>query len=437
MRRPHAPALATLTGRRTMDNPAPPEDTAPMNERHDVVISGGALNGSALALALGRAGLDVCLVDPLPPEVQGADDFDGRGYALALSSQRLLAAIGVWPAVAEHAQPLLEIRITDGRPGEGPGPFMLDFHHGEIDESPMGYMVEDRFLRRALSEAIAAQGGIRRISGARIADHLAGPASVRAMLDDGREIEASVLIGCDGRASPTARRAGIRRIAQDPGQTALVCAVAHEKPHEGIAHQFFMPAGPLAILPLPGRCSSIVWTESHAEARRIQALSDAGYLDELRPRFGSFLGRISLAGKRFTYPLGLSLAESFHAERIALVGDAAHGMLPIAGQGLNAGLKDVAALAEVLANARRRGEDIGQAEVLARYERWRRFDVISLIAATEGFNALFSNDNPLLRLGRGIGLGLVNSLPRLRRGFIREAAGLTGELPRLLRGMPI
>ncbi len=408
-----------------------------MEKRHDILISGGALNGSALALALGRAGMDICVVDPVPPDQQGAEGFDGRGYALALASQRLLEAIGVWGAVSPDAQPLLEIRISDGRPGEGPGPFVLDFHHGEIDEGPMGYMVEDRFLRRALSDAIAAQGNITRINGARITGHEIGSASVQATLDDGRKIEAAALIGCDGRASPTARRAGIRRLQHDHGQTALVCAVAHEEPHHGIAHQFFMPAGPLAILPLPGRKSSIVWTERHEEARRIQALDDEGYLRELRPRFGSFLGRISLAGKRFSYPLGLSLAERFHAERIALVGDAAHGMHPIAGQGLNAGLKDVAALAEVLTQARRRGEDIGATAVLERYERWRRFDVISLVAATEGVNALFSNDIPLLRMGRDIGLGIVNSLPKLRRGFIREAAGLTGELPRLLKGMPL
>ena len=205
-------------------------------------------------------------------------------------------------------------------------------------------------------------------------------------------------------------------------------------PHEGIAHQFFMPPGPLAILPLTGNRSSIVWSERTAEALRINALDDAGYLEMLRPRFGDFLGEIGLAGARFTYPLGLSLANSFIGERLALVGDAAHGVHPIAGQGLNAGLRDVAALAEVLADASRRGEDMGGRQVLERYQQWRRFDTATLALATDAFNRLFSNDNPLLRLGRDIGMGLVNAAPALRRTFIREAAGLTGDLPRLMQG---
>ncbi|MGB8623160.1 MAG: FAD-dependent monooxygenase, partial [Paracoccaceae bacterium] len=221
------------------------------------------------------------------------------------------------------------------------------------------------------------------------------------------------------------------------GQTALVCAIGHEKPHHGIAHQFFMPPGPLAILPLPGNRCSIVWSETDARAARIQAMDDDGYLAELRPRFGDFLGEIHLAGARFTYPLSLSLANAFVAERVALVGDAAHGVHPIAGQGLNLGLRDVGALAEVLVDAHRRGEEIGAPDVLARYQQWRRWDTAMLAAATDGFNRLFSNDNPLLRGVRDIGMGVVNALPGLRRRFIREAAGLNGDLPRLLKGRPI
>lgn len=218
------------------------------------------------------------------------------------------------------------------------------------------------------------------------------------------------------------------------GQDALVAAIAHERPHGGVAHQFFMPEGPLAILPLRGDRSSIVWTEKSARAARIDALDDSAYLDVLRPRFGDFLGDIALAGRRYTYPLALSLANRFVASRVALAGDAAHAVHPIAGQGLNAGLKDVASLSEVLVEAARRGEDIGQSDVLGRYERWRRFDATALAVATDGFNRLFSNDNPLLRLGRDLGLGLVNAVPPLRRGLIREAAGLSGDRPRLLRG---
>ncbi len=215
---------------------------------------------------------------------------------------------------------------------------------------------------------------------------------------------AAVLVGCDGRGSATARRAGIRRWGHDYGQSALVCAVDHALPHHGTAHQFFMPSGPLAILPLPGNRSSIVWTETTAQAARIAALPDDAFLAELRPRFGSFLGQIALAGARFHYPLILSVAYSFVAPRMALLGDAAHAVHPVAGQGLNAGLKDVGALAEVLITARRRGEDIGRADVLERYQRWRQFDVTTLALGTDAAVRLFSNDNPLLRLGRDLGL---------------------------------
>ena len=260
---------------------------------------------------------------------------------------------------------------------------------------------------------------------------------VSVTLEDGSSLSARVLAGCDGRQSQVATRAGIGRMGWDYRQTALVCAIEHERPHHGIAHQFFMPPGPLAILPLPGNRSSIVWSENRAAAEAISALDAPGYLAALRPRFGDFLGEIALAGARFSYPLGLSLAESFTAPRIVLVGDAAHGIHPLAGQGLNLGLRDVAALAEVLAEAFRRGQDIGAADTLETYQRWRRFDTALLVGATDGINRLFSNDNPLLRLGRDLGLGLVNRLPALRRGLIREAAGIAGDLPRLLRGQPL
>ncbi|UWP90712.1 FAD-dependent monooxygenase [Aliiroseovarius crassostreae] len=403
----------------------------------DILIVGGGLNGPALGLALADCGFDVTIVDAMPKGTRGADDFDGRGYALALASQRLLSAIGVWPRVAPHSQPLLDIRISDGRAGEGPGPFVLEFDHAEIDEGPMGYMVEDRFLSRAFLDAVEAHPKITLIDQETVVAQEVGPASVALTLGSGKTLTGQIVVGCDGRRSGTCERAGIKRWGHDYGQTSLVCAVDHALPHNGAAHQFFMPPGPLAILPLPGNQSSIVWTESHEEAARIQGLDDAGYLDELRPRFGSFLGEIGLAGKRFTYPLNLTVAEAFVSDRLALVGDAAHGMHPIAGQGLNAGLKDVATLAEVLALARRRGEDIGRIDVLERYQQWRRWDVMQMVGATELTNRLFSNDNPILRATRDIGLGVVNAFPGLRRGFIREAAGLTGDLPKLLQGRQI
>ena len=405
-----------------------------MKRDTDILIAGGGLNGAALALALGSAGLRVTIVDPMPAKVRKRAGFDGRAYAMAVASKRVLEMLGLWGPLEQHAGPILEIKVSDGRAGEGPSPFVLEFDHAELEEGPMGWMVEDRHLRPALLTALEANSLIDRIDGAFVANHAPGTGGVTVTLSDGRELGAACLVAADGRESPTRERAGIGRVAWSYGQTALVCAIEHALPHGGIAHQFFMPPGPLAVLPLKGNRCSIVWTEQTGRAEEINALDAEGYLDVLRPRFGSFLGEISLAGERFTYPLGLSLAHSFIAPRLALLGDAAHAVHPIAGQGLNAGLRDVAALAEVLVDAHRRGEDIGRAEVLERYQLWRRFDATALAVATDGFNRLFSNDNSLLRLGRNLGLGLVGKVPALRRGFMREAAGLTGDLPRMAAG---
>ncbi|SDX47935.1 2-octaprenyl-6-methoxyphenol hydroxylase [Ruegeria halocynthiae] len=420
-----------------MDNPERARILQHMEHRSDILIVGGGLNGPALALALAQTGHSVTVIDALAEKVRKNAAFDGRAYALALASQRLLDAVGVWKRVEEHAQPMLEIKVTDGHAGAGPSPFFMHFDHAEIEEGPMGYMVEDRHLRRAFLEAMADETGITEISGKTVVSQGISAFGTTLALDDGSTLTGGLLVGCDGRRSGTAERAGIRRTGWDYGQTALVCAIEHELPHHGIAHQFFMPPGPLAILPLTSNRSSIVWSERTETAKQINALPEADYLQVLRPRFGDFLGDIRLQGDRFTYPLNLTIANSFIADRLALVGDAAHGMHPIAGQGLNAGLRDVGALAEVLTLAGRRGEDIGSSLVLERYQKWRRFDTASLAMATDVFNRLFSNDNPLLRMSRDIGMGIVGSLPGLRRGFVREAAGLTGDLPKLLQGRPI
>ncbi|SMO34480.1 2-octaprenyl-6-methoxyphenol hydroxylase [Thalassovita litoralis] len=405
-----------------------------MSNESDILIVGGGLNGPALALALAQAGLRSTVIDALPRGVQTDDNFDGRGYALALASKRLLAGIGVWSEVAPQSQPMLDIKVTDGRAGEGPlSPFFLHFDHTEIEEGPMGFMLEDRFLRRALSDAMDKTPLITVLDGETVTAQAADATGVTLTLASGKTLRGKLLVGADGRRSGTAERAGIKRSGWDYGQTALVCAIEHDLPHHGIAHQFFMPPGPLAILPLPGNMSSVVWSETHENAAAFQALSDEDYMQVLRPRFGDFLGQIRLVGKRFTYPLNLTVANSFVGDRLALIGDAAHGMHPIAGQGLNAGLRDVGALAHVLTHAKRRGEDIAAPLVLDRYQEWRRFDTATLALTTDLTNKLFSNDNPLLRLGRDIGMGVVSALPGLRRTFIREAAGLNGELPDLMR----
>lgn len=406
-------------------------------ERHDVIVIGGSLNGATLALALAQAGLSVAVVEPQTPKTQKNPRFDGRSYALALASVRMLDVLGLWDALEDHAQAILKIEASDGRQGEGAARQVLTFDHAELEEGPMGQMVEDRYLRGVLQDRLKSEKRISYLSGRSVVRQGVGELLAVVELDDGMTLTAPLLVGADGKTGPTAERAGIKRNVTPYHQSALVCAIRHEHPHHGTAHQFFMPAGPLAILPLQGNRSSIVWSEAAGQAKAIMALDDKGFLDILRPRFGDFLGDIRLEGDRYSYPLSLSLADSFTADRLALVGDAARSVHPLAGQGLNAGLRDVAALAEVLADARRQGEDIGRADVLARYARWRRFDSTTLALATNGFNRIFSNDNPLMRLGRDLGLGAVNALPPLRRAFMREAAGLTGDLPRLLAGRPV
>ena len=405
-----------------------------MTHDSDLLIVGGGLNGPTLALAAAQAGLSSTVIDALPEPTRKNASFDGRAYALALASVRLLQNLGIWDRVAEHAQPMLEIKVSDGRAGEGPSPFFLHFDHAEIEEGPMGHMLEDRYLRRALIEAMAEEPRITQVSNDTVTAQESDATGVTVTLASGKTLTGRLLIGADGRASGTAARAGIRRTGWGYGQTALVAAIEHELPHHGIAHQFFMPPGPLAILPLPGNVSSIVWSETDATAARFAALPDADFMEVLRPRFGDFLGAIKLRGARYTYPLSLTVANSFVADRLALIGDAAHGMHPIAGQGLNAGLRDVAALAQVMTEAARRGEDIAAPDVLARYQQWRRFDTATLALATDLPNRLFSNDNPLLRAARDLGMGALGHMPRLRRGFIREAAGLTGDLPELMKG---
>jgi len=403
-----------------------------MTQDSDLLIIGGGLNGPALALAAAEAGLRSIVIDALPADTRAEPDFDGRAYALALASVRLLANLGLWDRLAPDAQPMTGIRVSDSRVGEAEVFLGLDFSSAEIEEGPMGHMVEDRYLRRALLDAMEAAPQVTHRPAARVTAQTVTASGVAVTLEDGSTLTGRLLVGADGRQSGTAARAGIRRTGWSYGQTALVCPIAHEKPHEGTAHQLFLPPGPLAILPLTGNRSSIVWSERDAQAQAINALPDAEYLEVLRPRFGDFLGQITLAGPRYTYPLGLTLANAFVADRLALVGNAAHGMHPIAGQGLNAGLRDVAALAHVLSHAQRRGEEVASAAVLARYQQWRRFDTATLATATDLFNRLFSNDNPLLRLGRDLGMSLVQRLPDLRRGFLREAAGLTGDLPDLM-----
>lgn len=417
-----------------MDNPGAASISKLMSTTSDLLIVGGGLNGPALALAAAKAGLRSVVVDARPEGARRAANFDGRSYALALASVRMLDALGLWDGLRADAQPMNEIKVSDGRAGDAEVFLGLHFNSAEIEEGPMGHMLEDRYLRRALLAAMQSEPLITHLPGETVVAQDVTVSEASVTLASGKVLKSRLIVGADGRKSGTAVRAGIRRTGWDYPQTALVCAIAHEKPHGGVAHQLFMPAGPLAILPLSGNRSSIVWSERREIAEEINALPEEDYLTVLRPRFGDFLGEISLAGERFTYPLNLTLANHFAADRVALVGDAAHGVHPIAGQGLNAGLRDVAALAHVISHANRRGEDFASAPVLARYEQWRRFDTATLATATDIFNRLFSNDSSILRAGRDLGMSVLNAIPAARRGFIREAAGLNGDLPDLMAG---
>ncbi len=417
-----------------MDNPPARPILASMTYDADVLIVGGGLNGPALALALAQGGLSAILCDALPKEVRADPQFDGRAYALSLTSRRMLEALDVWPSVAAHAQPVREIVVTDAKLDAPPSQLFLHFDHEELDQGPASQILEDRFLRPVLLRMLEETEGVEHRAPVRVVVTRMDAAGAEAELEDGTVLRARVLIACDGRDSPVAARAGIRRTGWDYGQTGLVCAIEHELPHHGVAYQQFLPGGPFAVLPLPGNRSSLVWSERRAEAERIAALPHDAYLEEVRRRLGDFLGEIRLAGKRFAYPLKLSLANAYVAPRLALVGDAAHGVHPIAGQGLNLGLRDAAALAEVLTDAARRGEDIGAVDILERYQRWRRFDDTAAAFGFDLVNRAFSNDFAPLRPLRDAALALAGAAKPLRRAFMRQAAGLTGQLPRLMEG---
>lgn len=407
----------------------------------DVIIAGAGIAGATLALALNQAGLKPVLIDPVVFDAQVAPTFDGRASAIAYAAFRQWRALGVGEALEPHAQRIEQILVTDGQtPGaasHGTGPFFLRFDSAEIADSsdgePLGYLLENRHIRAALAKAVT-EAGIAVLAPARVARATFGPREAVVTLADGRELRAPVAVGAEGRGSVIRTEAGIGAVGWDYPQTGVVATVRLERPHEGVAHEYFLPGGPFAILPLTDDRASLVWTESRSRGAALKAARPEVFHAHLQRRFGDFLGQATVEGPVFTYPLSLQLAERLVAPRAALLGDAAHGVHPIAGQGLNLGLKGAAALAETLVEAMRLGEDIGSEAVLERYAAWRRFDTVTLSAGMDAFVRLFSNDNPLLRLARGAGMAAVNRIGPARRFFMTEAGGAVGDLPRLLRG---
>jgi len=401
----------------------------------DVLIAGGGFAGLALACALRQSlgsSFRVAVADPAfarPPA-------DARASAIAAGARRLFETIGVWTAVADDTQPILDMVITDSKLDDAVRPTFLTFEGMIAPGEPFAHMVENAPLLAALVERATQDGvvllptTVREFSSRSPLAHRL----VTAELGNGQAHATTLLVAADGARSRVRACAGITCTSWAYPQSAIVTTVAHERSHHGRAEEHFLPAGPFAILPLKGLRSSIVWTEEAGEAQRIVALPDDAFHTELEARFGLHLGEIAAVGPRRAFPISLAIARAFVAERVALIGDAAHVIHPIAGQGLNLGLRDAAALAECITDAARLGLDPGGPDVLSRYQRWRRFDTVAMGITTDGLNRLFSNRSDVLRLIRDIGLGMVDRLPRLKDVFIHQAAGLAGDVPKLLRG---
>jgi len=399
-----------------------------------------------VALACAQAGFNVGVVDIAKPSDQLADSHDGRASAIATASFRMMRALGVADALVEgddtHAGPINQILVSDGQAGEAPSPLNLFFDSAGIAETndgePLGYMVENRRMRHALHEQTKKQDNITWIAPARVSGIEASDDKTTITFDTsdggGKTLSAALLVAADGRNSFVRKMAKIGVTGWPCNQKAIVTTVEHELPHDGIAHELFLPAGPFAILPLTGNRASIVWTETPRAADAAMALDDKRFAAELARRFGDFLGWVKPVAPRWCYPLSFQHAKTYVGDRLVLVGDAAHAIHPIAGQGFNMGLRDAAALAEILVQGRAEGRDLGGDFTLAQFEDWRKFDNTVLTHACDVFNKLFSNNLAPLKHARRIGLTVVDKLPPVRQFFMKEASGQVGDLPPLLRG---
>jgi 2-octaprenyl-6-methoxyphenol hydroxylase len=398
----------------------------------DVAISGGGFIGGALAVGLARHGVKVAVIDKVDPAATLDRGFDGRAFAIALSSKYLLEALDVWRRVTV-TEPIRQIRVSDGD-----SLFFLHYDHAVLGDDPLGFMVENRVLRAALAAAITEESArITRLTPAAVTDFSQGPDRAVLTLADGRTIAANLVIAADGRTSLLRELSNIPVVGWQYKQMGIVATIGHERPHTGIAHEHFLPAGPFAILPLADdngiHRSSLVWTERVDAAAGYLALSEAEFLAEIQNRVGGFLGELSLIGPRFSHPLGLQFASRYVDRRLVLAGDAAHGIHPIAGQGVNLGYRDVAALIEIIVDAKRLGLDLAHPNGLERYERWRRADNLLMAGACDVLNRLFSNDIAPIRMARDLGLAVVNKMGPVKKVLMRHAMGTVGDLPRLMR----
>ena len=408
--------------------------------RYDILIAGGSFVGLSLAIALTRSsggGIRVAVVDRTPLVTARERGHDGRASALSAASKQLFQSLGVWERVESHVQPITDIEITDSQLGSLVRPALLQFDSELAPGEPASFMLENYVLRDALIDIASEIDGLNFLAPETVLDFNVSQHGVTARLEGGESVEAQLLVAADGRKSSLRKAAGIKTIGWSYDQSGIIATVKLEKSHDGRAIQHFLPSGPFAILPLTQNRVSLVWTEEGARAREIVAVDDDEFLSEAKKRIGGRFGALELAGPRAAFPLDMHLARGFVADRVALVGDAAHGVHPLAGQGLNIGLRDVAALAEVAVESARLGLDLGSATVLQRYERWRRFDSAFSAVTMDGLNRLFSNDSAPLRAIRSLGLGLIDRAPAIKKFFVREAAGLTGTVPRLLKGEAI
>jgi len=403
-----------------------------MTNKYDVAICGGGLVGLTLGLALARYGVETAIIDSTPLDDLLSKDFDGRASSIALGSKNVLSAIGVWSYLESDAQPILQIRVSDGN-----SPLFLHYDRLDLGEEPLGWMVENRILRISLLKALKNFNKVSHFAPESVKSFNVSDDIAIMKLSNGRIIESSLAVAADGRNSFLRSESGIKNIELSYNQVGIVCTVKHQFPHQGIAHEKFLPSGPFAILPLTSNRSSLVWTENSVLAPKILSLDKEDFLRELLHRFGDFLGEIELEGPRWSYPLSLSYAKEYVAQRTALIGDSAHSIHPIAGQGFNLGIRDCAALAEVIVETRRLGLDVGSEDLLKQYQRFRRFDSAMFTAVTHGLNLLFSNQNSSLQIIRRFGLAGINQSPPIKKFFMRHAMGLIGDLPRLVRGEQI